>query len=183
MIAGGAMLSLFSMWQLATMNPDTSANSMFWPLIYRGIASIFMFMPLSTATLGSLPKEHIGAGSGFFSLTRQMGGSVGIAALTTLLTQRENYHRSHLVEQVNAYNPVFNNLSHQLTGLMMQHGADKSAGYIGAMGVINGMVDKQAAVLAFADMFWIVGFTFIISMPLLIFLSDGKNKSAASAAH
>jgi DHA2 family multidrug resistance protein len=183
MIGGGALLSLVSMWQLATMNPGTSADSMFWPLILRGIASIFMFMPLSTATLGSLPKEHIGSGSGFFSLTRQMGGSIGIAALTTILSQRETYHRSVLVEQINNYNPVFNNMTRQLSGMLMQHGADKAAGYAGAMGMINGMVEQQSAILAFADMFWIVGATFIVSMPLLFFLSDGKNKSVGSSAH
>jgi len=183
MIAAGSLLSIFSMWQLSTMNPNTSADSMFWPLIWRGIASIFMFMPLSTATLGSLPKEYIGAGSGFFSLTRQMGGSIGIAALTTLLAQRENYHRSHLVEQINPYNQNLINMTHQFTGLMTQHGASGGQAYLGAMGLVNGIVDTQSAVLAFADMFWIVGFTFIISMPLLFFLSDGKNKTAVSAGH
>ncbi|MBU6453448.1 MAG: DHA2 family efflux MFS transporter permease subunit [Cyanobacteria bacterium REEB67] len=182
LIASGALLSVFSMWQLSTMNPNTSADSMFWPLVWRGIASIFMFMPLSTATLGSLPKEYIGAGSGFFSLTRQMGGSIGIAALTTLLSQRETYHRSVLVEQINNYNPIFNDMTHKFGAILMQHGADRAGGYMGAMGMVNGIVETQSAVLAFADMFWIVGFTFVISMPLLLFLSSGKN-ARASAGH
>jgi DHA2 family multidrug resistance protein len=183
LIASGACLSIFGMWQLSTMNPNTSADSMFWPLVWRGIGSIFMFMPLSTATLGSLPKEAIGPGAGLFSLTRQMGGSIGIAMLTTILSQRETYHRAVLVERIHSYNPVFNDMTRNLSGMFIQHGSDRAGSYLGAMGVVNGMVETQAAVLSFADMFWVVGAIFIISMPLLFFLSSGKNAKVAGGAH
>ncbi len=61
-----------------------------------------MFLPLSLATLGNIPKEDISKATGFYSLTRQLGGSIGVALLTTLLTRRENFHRSVLIEKVSA---------------------------------------------------------------------------------
>ena len=69
-------------------------GQLFWPLVLRGLGSVMMFMPLSIATLGPLPKKDIPAGAGFYSLTRQLGSSIGIALITTMLARREGIHRA-----------------------------------------------------------------------------------------
>ena len=71
------------------MNSGTGADAkLFWPLIIRAIGTVLMFLPLNLATLGPIPKKDVSAAAGFFNLTRQLGGSVGVALLTTLLADR-----------------------------------------------------------------------------------------------
>ncbi len=89
-------------WQprlVMSINPDTGASSLFWPLMLRAIGSVCMFLLLSLATLGSLPRDKVSAGAGFYNLTRQLGSSIGIAIITTLLAHREAVHRAGLVEK------------------------------------------------------------------------------------
>jgi len=183
MIAGGAGLNILAMLQLSTMNPNTSVDSLFWPLILRSVGSIFMFMPLSTASIGPLPKAEIGTATGFYNLSRQLGGSIGVAALTTILDQRQNFHRAILSEDINPYNPAYNGYLHQVSGLFLPRGGDNSAAQQGAMKLIDSVLNTQASILSFADTFWVVAMVFLVSLPLLLFLNNGKNASAANAAH
>ena len=105
LITAGSLMTSAVMFSLATINPDTGASDLFWPLVGRGLGSAMMFLPLSIATLGSLPKHEVPAASGFYNLTRQLGGSLGIAILTTMLSRREAAHRSVLVEKSFAAEP------------------------------------------------------------------------------
>ena len=105
LIAIGAMITVSAALMLARINPDTGAGSLFWPLFLRGLGSVCMFLPLSLATLGSLPRDDVSAGSGFYSLTRQLGGSIGIAIITTVLGHREAVHRATLVERITTAHP------------------------------------------------------------------------------
>src|SRR5258708_4251189 len=84
----------------ASITPAPGAAVLFWPLFDRGLGSAMMFLPLSIATLGSIPKRDVPAASGFYNLTRQLGGSLGIAILTTMLSRREAVHRAALVEHI-----------------------------------------------------------------------------------
>ena len=85
---------------------------------------IISVRPLSLATLGPLPKQDVSAGSGFYNLTRELGGSVGIAALTTLLTQREAFHRAMLLTNVTPYDLATNQRLEALTGVLQSRGMD-----------------------------------------------------------
>lgn len=105
LIAGGSIFIAIVMFNLAQINPNTGADSLFWPLLWRGVSVVMMFLPLSLATLGALPKEDIAAGSGFYNLTRQLGGSIGIALLSTVLDRRHAFHRAILAEDLSPYNP------------------------------------------------------------------------------
>lgn len=177
LITLGSLLTAYSLFSIASINPDTSAESLFWPLILRGVGSVLMFMPLSMATFGPLPKDKIAAASGFFSLTRQMGGSIGIAALTTIVAQRQTFHRAILSERINAYNPAVSNYLHHFAQL---GGAANHAASQGGMAIINGILEMQSAVLSFADTFWLAGVIFIISLPLVLFLGSGKDDGKKS---
>ena len=88
MIAIGALMTTGTGMLLMGLNPDTGIQTIFWPLILRAVGSVMMFMPLSLATLGPLPQREVAAGSGMYSLTRQMGSSIGIALITTMVTRR-----------------------------------------------------------------------------------------------
>lgn len=180
MIATGAIISTIAMVPLATLNPDTSADTLFWPLMLRGIGTSFMFMSLSLATIGPLPKKDIPAATGFYNLTRQLGGSIGVAVLTFILTQREAFHRAMLVSRINPFDAAANDRIHAMTAMFLSKTQDASLAHAQAMKMIDGIVNIQSSLLSFEDMFWLVGMIFIISLPLLLLLGKGGGKAVAA---
>jgi DHA2 family multidrug resistance protein len=168
---------------LMGMNPGTGSRDLFWPLVVRGLGSVLMFMPLSIATLGPLPKKDIPAGAGFYSLTRQLGSSIGIALITTLLARRENIHRAVLVEKVTDFSqPAIDRIRTLAAGLA-SHGGGPLAARQGALGIIDRSIGGQAAVLAYGDIFFYVAILFVASLPLVLLLGEkAKAPETAPAA-
>jgi DHA2 family multidrug resistance protein len=183
LIAIGAMITVSAALMLSHINPDTGAGSLFWPLFLRGLGSVCMFLPLSLATLGNLPPDKVSAGSGFYNLTRQLGSSIGIAIITTVLPHREAIHRAALVEQVNPAHPEMLSRVGSLSGALARHSADPVAVHNQAMALIDRLINGQALLLSFADVFLYVAVAFTASLPLLFLLGRGKGGSAPSAAH
>lgn len=100
LIATGALAMVATMASMATIAPDTGSDSLWCPLIFQGVTTVMMFLPLILATLGLLPRQDVGAGSGCSNLPRQRGGSFGIAVLTLVLDHQRAVHRAHLVESL-----------------------------------------------------------------------------------
>jgi DHA2 family multidrug resistance protein len=143
-----------------------------------------MFMPLTMATIGPLPKDKVASASGFFSLTRQLGGSIGIAAITTILDQRQTFHRSILVENIHLSNPNLLERWQLFSGMLSTNSSDNELAHSGGMAIIESLIQVQAALLSYADCFWLVGMIFLLCLPLVLLLGDGKNlDSAMSGGH
>jgi DHA2 family multidrug resistance protein len=183
LIALGSLIMSFTMFSLSAISPQTNADTLYWPLVWRGIGTVMMYLPLSLATFGPIPKSDTSAAAGFYNLTRQIGGSLGIAFLTTFLSQRENLHRSHLVERINAYNPIAQQQIHGLTAAFQHRGADLATAKQQAYAAINGMLDLQAGVISYDDIFHIVGIAFLLALPLLLLLGKPKKGNAPTDLH
>ncbi len=183
LIGSGAIVTSLVMFQLAKINPDTGTEALFYPLLWRGVGTVLMFLPLSLATIGSLPKSDIPAGSGFYNLTRQLGGSIGIAILTTLLARREAFHRDILSNNVSLYNLATNQRLDALTGAFQGRGMDADTAHQQALAVISQTLDLQSSILSFEDIFKIVGIVFICTLPLLLLLGKGNKKASVSEVH
>lgn len=182
LIAGGSVFIALVMFNLAQINPHTGGDDMYWALIGRGISVVMMFLPLSLATLGPLPKEDIAAGSGFYNLTRQLGGSIGIAVLATVLDRRQTFHRAVLSENISNYNLQTQERLNALTAAMQHHGADPSTAHQQALALLNQTLDGQATLLAFEDLFHVVGLVFLFTLPLVLLLGKGQQQ-APTAGH
>jgi DHA2 family multidrug resistance protein len=176
LIGLGATLTACTGFLLMGINTGTGTPQLFWPLVVRGLGSVMMFMPLSIATLGPLPKKDIPAGAGFYSLTRQLGSSIGIALITTMLARRINVHRAILVSRVTDFSqPAIERLG-MLGGSLGAHGAHSAAGRQGALAVIDRIINGQAALLAYSDIFFYVAILFLASLPLILLLGDKHKK-------
>jgi DHA2 family multidrug resistance protein len=181
LIAVGALMTTGTGLLLMSLNPDTGVQTIFWPLILRAVGSVIMFMPLSIATLGPLPKSDIAAGAGLYSLTRQLGSSVGIALITTMLSRRMAEHRAVLVEKISPYRPAAVERINQLTAGFAQHG-DAASAHSRAMGVLDAIVNGQSSLLSYSDIFFYVALAFVLSLPLLLFFKRTGGKAAQDAA-
>jgi len=185
-ICAGALLTTGTGIALMSLNPGTGVGQLFWPLVFRGLGSVLIFMPLSLATLGPLPKKDIAAGSGFYSLTRQLGSSIGIATITTILARKEALHRAVLVNNITAYRQPAVDRVRMLTAGFTAHGGDPLLGHRDALKLIDRILSGQAALLAYRDIFFYVAALFLVSLPLILLLggkSDAAAEDAAGAAH
>lgn len=144
---------------------------------------VFMYMPLTMATLGSCPPEEIAEASGFFNLARQLGGSIGIAAITTVLARRDEFHRAVLIEKVTPFNQAAVETMNGFASIFKSHGMSPHDAESGARFLANSEVLRQASVLSFADISWLVGMLLCVTLPLVLMLDSGKKGKAVAIAH
>jgi DHA2 family multidrug resistance protein len=170
LIALGCLITIGVMFAFTHINSDTGAEQFFWPLIWRGVGTVIMFLPLSIATLGSLPKKDVSSGSGFFSLTRQLGGSIGIAAITTLVAKQQFVHRSQLVYDASDLNPAYQLRLDAANGYFSSSSGDPVTLHDRALALIDQAINAQAALLSYRDVFYFVGFIFLCALPLVLLL-------------
>lgn len=180
LIALGALLMVVTMLSLAAIGPDTGGDQLFWPLILRGVTTVMMFLPLSLATLGPLPRADVGAGSGFYNLSRQLGGSFGIAALTVLLDHQRAVHRAQLVEHLPSTSPLLQQRLAQMQQMLLGSGADAETARRQALDLLGQGLDRQAALLAYGDLFRVVALVFLLAIPLVLLLGKGGGSQPAA---
>jgi DHA2 family multidrug resistance protein len=180
-IAGGITL-LFGMKMLIGLSPQTSGDDLFFPLIIRTFGAVLVFLPLQLAALGSLPRADIPAATGLFNLMRQLGGSMSVALLTTLLDQRMTFHRAILREKIAAADPhIVARLAFGSDALIAR-GASPAAAHQTALTLLAGRVDQQSSVMAFGDSFWVAFVLVVVALPL-VFLMRKPRAEAVPIGH
>ena len=135
------------------------------PQILRGVAMGAMFVPLSTATLRSLPGPLIAKGAGLYNLFRQLGGSLGVAILATTLDHRTDIHRSGLADQISPLDPIASQTLDSMTHGFLSRGLDLESARLAAMQSLDRMVFAQSSMEAFNDIYYIVAVLFIAMLP------------------
>ena len=183
LIVTGALTLLVSMRMFSFLSPQTSGDDLFWPNIVRGFGTVLMFMPLQLAALGSIPKQAISAASGFFNLTRQLGGSIGVALLTTLLDTREAFHRAVLAEKLAPSDPHTLDRLAAYTQAMLARGFPLELAKQKALALLDGVLGVQAAVLSFGDTFFATAVLLLVSLPLVFLLRKPAKGASAMPAH
>jgi len=179
MIAIGCVMTIAVMFAFSDLNPDTGSDQLYWPLIWRGFGTVIMFLPLSIVTLGSLPKKDVASGSGFFSLTRQLGGSIGIAAITTLVAKQQFVHRAQLVYDISDLNPAYPERLSANTAYFNAYSGDPVGVQNQALALIDRAVNTQAALLSYRDVFYFVALIFFLTLPLILLLSKSAKPASS----
>ena len=175
LVALGAIAFVVSSFLLSKLTMDTGYSQMFWPLVLRGAAMGFLFVPLTLATLIGLKGKDLADGTGLFNLARTVGGSAGIAVLSTLLDRRMAFHRAILVEHVNLYNPATIIRLRTLEAGFLAKGSSLPVARQQALAIVDRIVQGQAAVLSYADVFYLIAIFFVCALPLLLLFKKGRS--------
>jgi MFS transporter, DHA2 family, multidrug resistance protein len=149
---------------------NSEFNSMIFPVFMRGIGAGLMFVPLTTAALANLHGKNLSQGTAIIGLTRQLGGSIGIAALAGLLTRETRVYSAYLAEHVSKYDPNVQAQISTMTRAFMARGADYWTATQRAIATISMRIQMQAAVLAFEQIFRLVAVLIICTIPLVLIL-------------
>jgi DHA2 family multidrug resistance protein len=130
----------------------------------------FLFIPINVAAFASVPKEKTNMGTGIINLARNIGASVGIATVTTMLERRTQFHMAHLIEHVNPFSPAYHMTLVSLSGGFMAGGSSGTGAANRAQGMVYFIVQRHATMLAFLDNFKMLGIIFFAIIPILLFL-------------
>jgi len=141
-----------------------------WGRIVQSFGLAFLFVPISTVAFMRIPRERMNYATGLYNLARNIGGSSGIAATTTILARRAQYHQSVLVAHMTPYDAPYREALGKATMGLQLGGSSPADAAAQAQGLMYGTLLKQSAMLAFADAFWIMGILFLVIIPLMFLL-------------
>lgn len=144
---------------------DISQWSLLWPIVVSGFFLGFVFVPLATVAMGTLPDEQIGNASGVYNLFRNLGGSIGISIVETIVARHSQLHRNELAHSVNAQNPIYHELFNQLQGLMAIR-VDAVDAMHRALKLLEGVLDQQAALWSYVDDFRYIALACFATIPI-----------------
>ena len=147
--------------------------------VLQAAGMAFLFVPINTAAYAYLPRDKNNAASGLMNLGRNIGGSVGISLVTTLLDRRSQVHLNYLSRHLSASNPAFRSMMESATQAMRAHGANSVFATQQAYAMIEGTVQRQAAMLAYIDDFRLLGFAILAMVPLVFLMKKGKPSAMA----
>jgi len=164
------------------MTNDYATDQLFWPNIVRAFGQALVFAPLSAVATAGIEAENAGSASGLFNMMRNLGGAVGIALLQTLLTKREQYHSNVLMQSVSMLEPATQARVEKLTQYFISHGViDRIDAARRAFVAIGKIVQKQAFILAFSDLFLLLGAALIVALAASMMLKKPGQPDAGGA--
>ncbi|MBV8252115.1 MAG: DHA2 family efflux MFS transporter permease subunit [Chitinophaga sp.] len=179
MIILGYGLFIYFSWTMSRMSLDVSAELISRQLIYRAVGIALLTVPLTMLAVSSLEAKDIPQGAALNNMMRQLGGSFGIAMVNTYTARRAAAHRSDLVSYLNPDNPEVAGRLHQYTQYFQQHGAAVDHARQQAIGLMEYGVSRQSNLLSYLDAYAMIGFLFLICLPLLLMV---RRKSSATLA-
>jgi DHA2 family multidrug resistance protein len=152
------------------------------PNIVRALGQALVFAPLSAVATAGIEAENAGSASGLFNMMRNLGGAVGIALLQTLLTKREQYHSNVLMQSVSMLEQATQARVEKLTQYFISHGViDRLDAARRAYVAIGKIVQKQAFILAFSDLFLLLGAALIVALAASMMLKKPGQLDAGGA--
>ena len=163
----GFSLLAISSFMLSQINTQVAQMNVIWPSIVNGIAISFIFIPLTATTMSQLQQHQLGNASGLYNLTRNLGGSIGIAFVTTALARGSQMHQVLLVNHLSSYDRAFTE-HFAAAKQMLGHRADPHIATQQAYAAVYALLDQQSHLLTYLDNFYTFGLMAVVAMPLIL---------------
>ncbi len=173
-LAVGLFLGALSTWQLAQLNLNVGFWDLFWPQAIQGFGLSMVFVPLTTISMNPVPREGMGNATSLFNLMRNLGGSVGIAVVTLMNTRFTQKYTAILGAHVASGNASTGQWFGSLRSLYLGTGSGPGLADQQAYASLFGMVERQAAMRAFVDVFQLLTIAFVLMIPLTLVMRRPK---------
>ena len=179
----GFILFFFFTYLLSRSNLNSGESDFYFPLILRGVGLSLLFVPLTALSLSSLAPKDLAQGTGLNNMMRQLGGSFGIALITTFIHLRQGHHRVNLISHINQYEPAFTERFNMMVNRFISKGYALADAQTLAYKAIEGTVVKQTYLMTYMDAFWFVGIFFLFCIPLLYLQKFNRKAKVPVDAH
>jgi MFS transporter, DHA2 family, multidrug resistance protein len=174
LLAFGLIVNAYATYLMSNFNLHADFNTIIWPRIVLGIGMGFFFIPLTTMTMSGIKKEDMGNASGIYNLLRNLGGSFGVAFVTTMLSRRAQFHQNHLIENLTPFDRAYQIFSGQSTQFLQYRGLGDFTSGFGGLEMMYRELIRQASMMAFNDAFFLVCIIMICVLPFALFMKRGK---------
>jgi DHA2 family multidrug resistance protein len=174
LITFGCLVSASALFVMAGWNLQLDYGHAVRTRMLQSFGLAFLFIPINVAAFAFVPREKTNMGTGIINLARNIGASVGIATVTTLLERRTQSHQARLMENVNDYNAAYHNMLNGTQTKLIAAGSTVNHATAQAHGMIYNTVQRQAAMLAFLDNFKLLGVVFLCVIPVLLLMKTRK---------
>jgi MFS transporter, DHA2 family, multidrug resistance protein len=182
-LATGLAVGAFTLFQFSGLNLQAGYWDFFWPQFLQGFGLSMLFVPLTTITMSPISREAMGNATSLFNLMRNIGGSVGIAMVTTLDTRFTQKYVNRLGENVTPFDPNAMQLLDRFRSMWLGSGSGPGLADQQSLGSMFGMVQRQAAMLAFVELFRVLAVVFLLMIPLLLIMKKPPKGARAEAGH
>ena len=182
---GMLIFFVYSFWGYKIITPDTGKDAFFWMLITRGAGLGLLFIPITTLSLSTLKGIEIGQGAAFTGMMRQLGGSFGVAAITTYISRQSMIHRNDLVSKLDTNSLAIQERVSQMQHFFMAKGKSANDALKAAYQALDLNVTKQATVLSYMDVFLYLALMFLTCVPIVLLVKGNRKKKVdlAEAMH
>ena len=179
LIVFGLVVGAAGLFQMSAFTLDIDFSTAMWARTIQALGMAFLFVPINTSAFGSVPREKLAYATGLMNLFRNIGGSAGIAMVTTILARREQFHQQVLVGHMTPLDAAYAETLRATTSAIAARGASVADAAGQAQGVVYGMVQRHAAMLAVDDTFWVLALVFLAMIPLALMLKPTVQRGPA----
>jgi DHA2 family multidrug resistance protein len=168
-VCGLSMLAL-SLFHMATFNLDVDFRTAMVARVYQSAGMAFLFVPINVMAFYFVPKEKINNATGIINLARNIGGSVGIAGVVTMLARRAQFHQAVLVSHMTPLDSAYQAMLSGAKQMLVAQGSDPVQAAHQAQGLAYGLLMRHASMLAFLDDFWLMAVATLGMIPFMFLM-------------
>jgi DHA2 family multidrug resistance protein len=183
LIAFGLCVIALSMWHMTSLNGDVGFRFFASARVYQMIGLPFLFVPINTAAYADLPPQKTNQASSLINVARNLGGSFGISLANTEIAQKIQVNHANLVAHVVPTSHAYQETARRAAAYFAAHGESAYNAQHLAIGWIGQLIERQATMLAYIDVFWLAAVFAAVIVPLVLLLLHRVNTSAAPAVH
>lgn len=179
----GVITAAYSTYLMSQFSLSADFNTLFIPRVVLGVGMGFIFIPLTTLTMSGIKNEDMGNATAVYNLLRNLGGSFGVAFVTTIIARQSQSHQHRLVEHLTPYDANYQIAAENAARAMTGTGVpDPLTGHAGLAVIYQNML-KQAAMMSFNDAFYLLCVMMIFILPLVFIMKRERSGDSPSATH
>jgi DHA2 family multidrug resistance protein len=171
-----------SMWYSTSLTPNASFDYFAWLRVFQTIGLPFLFIPINTVAYTGLPPDKTNQASALMNVARNLGGSTGISLANVVLTQRSQFHQSRLAENTVPSSLAYQSTLREVTNHFIAQGSSAGAAHKQAIGFIGQIIQDQATILAYIDVFHVCAIAAALMIPLVLIMVRRVRISTVTAA-
>ncbi|GAB4484330.1 MAG: DHA2 family efflux MFS transporter permease subunit [Thermodesulfovibrionales bacterium] len=179
----GVLVSSYSTYLMSNFNLLADFNTIIWPRIVLGVGMGFLFIPLTTLTMSGITREDMANASAIYNLLRNLGGSFGVAFVTTVLGRRAQFHQARLVENLAPFDLPYQMASQNASATLQAAGLPAPLAGQGGLATIYGNLLRQASMLSFNDAFFLLSVLMLLIVPLVFLMRQGQGGEGMPGMH
>ena len=183
MLTLGLVVCGITLFQISRLNLNAGFWDFCWPQFYMGLSLGLIFVPLTTISMAPIRKENMGNATSLFNLVRNLGGSIGISAVSTMQTRFQQRNINQLGAHLTPYNLGARDAMNSIQGMFMSRGSDSVTAAHQAREAMFAMVQRQASMLAYNSIFLILAGLFLLMLPFIFLMHRPQARGGPLALH